>query len=224
MSIRRRIPPFTSSRRPLMRALGHSQWPEPPNLEGASTAARMGSRSHPALPLDRYGRPRAVRDSPSDIAACHRVVLRGTHSPVTRRATRAREVRAAPWVYTSQSGPKTAPKANQKAPQQAQGVPGVALEHCVSRNAIGALQGGLPEKPGLLKIKPLPIWPFLVCHFRATVARWKPPRGGEEPHLESGLNHRATETGLTPRYPTPPRKSSRGGEARGEKIPRHGVC
>ena len=28
--------------------------------------------------------------------------------------------------------------------------------------------------------------------------------------MESGLNHRATETGLTPRYaPPPPRKSSR---------------
>ena len=33
MSIRRRIPPFTSSRRPFMHALGHSQWPEPPSLE-----------------------------------------------------------------------------------------------------------------------------------------------------------------------------------------------
>ena len=46
--------------------------------------------------LGRYRGARAVHGSPSDIAACHRVVLRGTHSPVNRRTTRATQVRAAP--------------------------------------------------------------------------------------------------------------------------------
>ena len=73
ISIRRIVPPFTSSRRPLFRALGHSQWPEPPSIVGASTAARpaagIGEPPSPPYPLlDRYEAARAVRCSRSDIA------------------------------------------------------------------------------------------------------------------------------------------------------------
>ena len=122
MAIRHRVPPFTSSsRRPLLtHALGHSQSPEPPNFVGASTAVRLGSESHRPLRirlLDRCRGARAVRHSPSDVAACHRLVLTGTHSPViSGRATRAKQARAAPaGVHVSQPAPKTALKANPKA-------------------------------------------------------------------------------------------------------------
>ena len=126
MSIRRCVPPFASSRRPLLtHALDHSQWPEPPSFAGANTAVRLGPESHRPLGtrlLCRCRRARAVHDSPSDmrphIAACHRAVLRGTHSPVNRRATRAAQARAVPAMapagaHVSQPAPKNAPKANQ---------------------------------------------------------------------------------------------------------------
>ena len=45
-------------------------------------------------PLGRYGGARAIRDSPSDVGACHRVVRRHTcSSPVTRRSMRATQAR-----------------------------------------------------------------------------------------------------------------------------------
>ena len=47
---------------------------------------------------------------------CRRVALRGTHSSINRRATQARQARAASGVYNvSQPAPKTAPKGNHKA-------------------------------------------------------------------------------------------------------------
>ena len=57
-----------------------------------------------------YGGARAIRHSPSDVAACHRVVRRHTCSPVTRRSTRARQAQAAPGAHAGQSAPKTPSK------------------------------------------------------------------------------------------------------------------
>ena len=57
------------------------------------------SKSHrprAVRPPGRYGRVRAIRDSPSDVAACHRVVRRHTCcSPATRRPMRATQARGA---------------------------------------------------------------------------------------------------------------------------------
>ena len=79
-----RAVPFASSRRSrsLTHTLGHSQWPEPPRFAHATAPARQWLKSHRprARPLDRYGGARAIRDSPSDVAACHRAVRRHTCS------------------------------------------------------------------------------------------------------------------------------------------------
>ena len=67
-------------------------------------------------PPDRCGRFRAVRDSPSDVVACQRVVRIHTRSPVTRRpTTRATHARAAPGVHVGQLAPKTSSKASHEA-------------------------------------------------------------------------------------------------------------
>ena len=67
-------------------------------------------------PLDRYGGARTIRDSPSDVAACHRVVRRHTCcSPATRRSMRATQARAAPGVDVGQPGPKAASKLSHEA-------------------------------------------------------------------------------------------------------------
>ena len=65
-------------------------------------------------PPDRCGRVSAVRNSPSDVIACQRVVRRHTCSPVTRRPTRATQARRAPRVYVGQPAPKTTLKASRK--------------------------------------------------------------------------------------------------------------
>ena len=89
VSRHRRVPPFASSRHPLTHALSHLQWQEPPRFIDASATSRASikepSRPRAVRPPGRYGRVRAIRDSPSDVDACHRVVRRHTcSSPVTR--------------------------------------------------------------------------------------------------------------------------------------------
>ena len=112
----RLLPPLVT--RPLT-ALGHSQWPEPPGFADATATSPAAVRQLKSYLLrairrpDRCGRVRAVRDSPSDIAACHRVVRRHTCSPVTRRSTRATQARAAPGAHVGQPAPKT-PSSNQR--------------------------------------------------------------------------------------------------------------
>ena len=103
--------PFASSHRSLIHALCHSQWPEPPRFVHATAPARRrlkGHRPRTIQPLGRYGGARAIRDSPPDVAACHRAVVR-RHTccpPVTRRPTRATQARVAPGVHVCQPAPK----------------------------------------------------------------------------------------------------------------------
>ena len=83
-------------------------------------------RSRALRPPGRYGRVRPVRDSPSDVATCHRVVPTGTHSPEQpddRRDRHKREPRLGPRRPTS---PKDRAKSEPQGPLQARGVPGVA--------------------------------------------------------------------------------------------------
>ena len=76
-----------------------------------------GHRPRAVRPPDRYGRVRAIRDSPSDVAACHRVVRRHICcSPVTRRRSmRATQARAAPGVNVYQPAPMAASKLSNEA-------------------------------------------------------------------------------------------------------------
>ena len=85
------------------------------------------------------GRVRAVRNSPSDVAACHHVVRRHTCSLVTGRSTRATQARAGPGAHVGRPAqtlhqkramrPATRPKSAWAARWQ------VGLEHWLSRNA-----------------------------------------------------------------------------------------
>ena len=119
VSRHRRVPPFASSRRPLTHALAHLQWQEPPRFIDASATSRGQLKSHrprAVRPPGRYGRARAIRDSPSsDVAACNRVVRRHTcFSSATRRSMRATQARAAPGVNVDQPAPKAASKLSHK--------------------------------------------------------------------------------------------------------------
>ena len=89
---------------------------------------------------DRCGRVRAVRNSPSDVAACRRVVRRHTCSLVTRRMTRATQAQAGPGAHIGRPAqtlhqkrairPATRPARFWEARWQ------VGREqHCLSRNA-----------------------------------------------------------------------------------------
>ena len=100
-------------------------------------------RLHATRQPDRFGRVRAVRNSPSDITPCRRVVQRRTCSPVTRRSTRATQARAraAPGAWGSCR--PTSPKTPSEASYEARNEPEECLrstmagrcEHCLSRNA-----------------------------------------------------------------------------------------
>ena len=121
-------------------------------------------------PLDRYGGACAIRDFPSDIAACHRAARRHTCSPGTRRSTRARQAQTAPGAHVGQSAPQTPLK---RATRLATGPRSawaarwqVGREHCLSRNA---------TKRHALTI--------FASHFRDRVHLKKY-------HLESGLHQR----------------------------------
>ena len=100
VSRHRRVPPFASSRRPLTNALAHLQWQEPPRFRDASATSRASIKEPSpsrVRPPDRYGRVRTIRDSPSGVAACHRVVRRHTCcSPATRRSIRCERHKHAP--------------------------------------------------------------------------------------------------------------------------------
>ena len=72
-------------------------------------------RSRAIRPPGRYGRVRAVRDSPSNVATCRRVVPTGTHStkpPGDRSDRHKREPRLGP--RRPASSPKAALKASRK--------------------------------------------------------------------------------------------------------------
>ena len=110
--------PFASFRRSLTRTPGHLQWPEPPRFVHATAPAqqRLKRPRHRAIrSLDRYEGARAIRDSPSDVAACHRVVRRHTCCPATRRSTRATQARATPGVIVGQPAPKAASELSHEA-------------------------------------------------------------------------------------------------------------
>ena len=65
------------------------------------------SPSRAIRPLDRDGGARAIRDSPSDVGACHRVVRRHTcFSSVTRRSMRATQAREPRLECTFASQPQ----------------------------------------------------------------------------------------------------------------------
>ena len=119
MSRSLRALPFASSRRSLTRTLGHSQWPKPPRFLHATAPARWRLKSHcprAIRPIGRYGGARTIRDSPSDVGACHRVVRRHTCcSPATRRSMRATQERAAPGVNVGQPARKAASKLSHEA-------------------------------------------------------------------------------------------------------------
>ena len=73
-------------------------------------------RSRAIRPPDRYGRVRAVRDSPSNATTCRRAVPTGTHSeklPGEIDATDTSASRA--WVHVGQPAPKTALNASHEA-------------------------------------------------------------------------------------------------------------
>ena len=83
-------------------------------------------RSRAIRPPGRYGRARAVRDSPSNVATCHHAVPSGTRSteiPGDRRDRHKSELRLGPRRPAS---PKDSSKSEPKGPLQARGVPGVA--------------------------------------------------------------------------------------------------
>ena len=113
----RRVPPSASSRRPLTHALGHSQWPESSALSTHPQPARQRLKSDSLRviqPPGRCGRVRAVRNSPSDVVACLRVVRRHTCSPVTRRSMRVAQTRGACGSQAGQPAPNTALKTSHK--------------------------------------------------------------------------------------------------------------
>ena len=119
VSRHRRVPPFASSRRPPTHTLGHSQWPKPPRFVHATAPARWRLESHrprAIRPLGRYGGACAIRGSPFDVGACHRVVRRYTCcSPAIRRSMRATQARAASGVHVGQPAPKAASKLSHEA-------------------------------------------------------------------------------------------------------------
>ena len=114
-----------------------------PDLQTQPPPARQQLKSHRLRAIRRpgcCGRVHAVRNSPSDVAACHRVVRRHTCSPVTWRSTRATtQARAAPGAHIGQPAqtlhqkramrPATRSKSAWAARWQ------VGREHCLSQNA-----------------------------------------------------------------------------------------
>ena len=127
--------PFASSRRSLTHTLGHLQWPEPPRFVHATAPARgrLKTHRHRAIrSLDRYGRALAIRDSPSDVAACHRVVRRHTCcSPATRRSVRATHRARHTWSERWPASPKGRIETEPRGPSQLRGVRGVSTNRTV---------------------------------------------------------------------------------------------
>ena len=152
---------------------GHLQWPEPPRFSDATASSPPAVEElTPSLdpttrPLRRCGRVRAVRNSPSDVAACHRVVRRHTCSLVTRRSTRARQVRAVPGAHVGQP----APKAPSEASYEARNEP----EKCLGNAMAGRSRALFVTK----RHKNVMIWPFLLgCRNGPGSSRDRPSRYG----------------------------------------------
>ena len=112
-----------------------------PGLQTQPPPARQQLKSQRLRAIrrpDRCGRVRAVRNSPSDVAACHRVVRRHTCSLVTRRSTRATQARAGPGAHVGRPAqtlrqkramrPATRPKSAWATLQWSQGSSAVARE------------------------------------------------------------------------------------------------
>ena len=119
MAICRRVPPFTSSRRPLTHALGHSQWPEPPNFVGASTAVRLGSKSHRLLGTRLLGRCRGARALRDSLRRCRMPSCGANRHPFSSKWTSdASETSAsrACWGPREPTSPKDRAKKRTKRP------------------------------------------------------------------------------------------------------------
>ena len=108
---------------------------QPPPARKQLKSQRLRAIRRPAC----CGRVRAARNSPSDVAACHRVVRRHTCSLVTtRRSTQATQARAGPGAHVGRPAqtlhqkramrPATRPKSAWATRWQ------VGRKHCLSRH------------------------------------------------------------------------------------------
>jgi hypothetical protein len=156
-----------------------------PGLQRQPPPARQQLKSQRLRAIRRPGhcgrRVRAVRrNSPSDVAACHRAVRRHTSccSLVTRRSTRATQARAAPGANVGQPAPK-APSAIRsellRGPQRARRVPG----QNDGRSVASTVCRETPQN--------VTIWPFLLA---ISEIGWTYKK---ERHLESGVNQRGKD-------------------------------
>ena len=88
-------------------------------------------RSRAIRPPDRHRRVRAARDSPSNVATCHRPVHQQEPILQSYPAVDATDTRASrAWVHVSQPAPKTALKASRKVlyrPEECLGSHGAGL-------------------------------------------------------------------------------------------------
>ena len=117
-------------------------------------------RSRAIRPPDCYGRVRAVRDSPSNVATCHRAVPTGTHSteiPGDRRDRHKRELRLGPRRPASLKD--SSKKSEPQGPLQARGVPGVA------RCQTAIAQFGHESPRFVMSRHAFAVW-VLASHFR----------------------------------------------------------
>ena len=118
-------------------------------------------------PPDRCGRVRAVRNSPSDVVVCQRVVRRQTCYPATRRSTRATQARGVSSAHVGQPAPEIAFKASHKVRHR----PKKCLEwtsarpHAAKSPAASFVTNRHGRKV-LVLISPL-FWVILAKHFRA---------------------------------------------------------
>ena len=196
VSRHRRVPPFASSRRPLTHALAHLQWQSKshPGLQTQAQPAGHQLKSHrprAVRPPDRYGRVRAIRDSPSDVAACHRVVRRHTCcSPATRRSMRATQARAAPGVNVDQPAPKAASKLSHEARRSS--------EECV-----GSHESHRPnyESPRFAMVRK---FSFSFCLVLVILSFWlaiSEPGWTSRKKVPLGVRLKSTETERNPQLP-----------------------
>ena len=89
---------------------------EPPSKQPKTSGPVGGPMGAEADDCDSSKEEVITESSPSDVAACHRVVRRHTCcSPVTRRSMRATQARAAPGVNVDQPAPKAASKLSHEA-------------------------------------------------------------------------------------------------------------
>ena len=123
-------------------------------LQTQPPSARKQLRNHRLHAIrrpDRCGRVRAVRNSPSDIASCHRVVRRHTCSPVTPTIDASGGTSASrTWGPCRPASPKESIRSELRGPQRARGVPeqhdgrsvASTVYHETSKNVMIWLIGG----------------------------------------------------------------------------------